>query len=136
MNTVKPQRILIADDNPIMRETLAQWLRAQAHEVIAADTGKRAFLALRDWSHPISWLYTRVVLPGLIDGWILADQYHEVHGNRVVILAGAEQRISSRGDLVLKQPTAVTVFNAIHQALVAAETATFTTDAVETSRAA
>ena len=26
MTTVKPQRILIADDNPIMRETLAQWL--------------------------------------------------------------------------------------------------------------
>lgn len=136
MSTVKPQRILIADDNPIMRETLAQWLRAQAHEVITADTGERAFLALRDWSHPISWLYTRAVLPGLVDGWILADQYHEVHGNRAVILAGAEQRISSRGDLVLKQPTAGAVFNAIHQALVAAETVTFTTDVAEANRAA
>ena len=136
MSAVKPQRILIADDNPIMRETLAQWLSAQAHEVITADTGERAFLALRDWSHPIGWLYTRAVLPGLVDGWILADQYHEVHENRVVILAGAEQRISSRGDLVLKQPTAVAVFNAIQQALVAAETATFTTDAAEASRAA
>ena len=92
MSAVKPQRILIADDNPIMRETLAQWLSAQAHEVITADTGERAFLALRDWSHPIGWLYTRAVLPGLVDGWILADQYHEVHENRVVILAGAEQR--------------------------------------------
>ncbi|WP_165820326.1 hypothetical protein [Microvirga sp. KLBC 81] len=136
MSTVKPQRILIADDNPIMRETLAQWLRAQAHEVITADTGERALLALRDWSHPIGWLYTRAVLPGLVDGSILADQYHEMHGNRAVILAGAEQRISSRGDLVLKQPTAVAVFNAIHQAFVAAETATFTTDPAEANRAA
>jgi DNA-binding NtrC family response regulator len=136
MSMVKPQRILIADDNPIMRETLAQWLRAQAHEVITADKGERAFLALRDWSHPIGWLYTRAVLPGLVDGWILADEYHDMHGNRPVILAGAEQRISSRGDLVLKQPTAVTVFNAIHQAHVAAETGTFTTDAAKANRAA
>ena len=136
MSAVKPQRILIADDNPIMRETIAQWLRAQAHEVITANTGERAFLALRDWSHPIGWLYTRAVLPGLVDGWILADQYHEVRENRAVILAGAEQRVSSRGDLVLKQPTAVAVFNAIHQALVAAKTATFTMDAAEANWAA
>jgi DNA-binding NtrC family response regulator len=136
MSTIKPQRILIADDNPIMRETLAQWLRVQAHEVITADTGERAFLALRDWSHPVGWLYTRAVLPGLVDGWILADQYHEVHENRAVILAGAEQRMSPRGDLVLKQPTVVAVFNAIHQALAAAEAATFTPDAAEASRAA
>ena len=136
MSTIKPHRILIADNNPIMRETLAQWLRAQAHEAITADTGERAFLALRDWSHPIDWLYTRAVLPGLIDGWILADQYHDRHGNRPVILAGAEQRVSSRGDLVLKQPTPVAVFNAIRRALMSAETTTFTTDAAETSRAA
>ena len=136
MSAVKPQRILIADDNPIMRETLAQCLRTQAYEVITADTGERAFLALRDWSHPIGWLYTRAVLPGLVDGWILADEYHDMHGNRPVILAGAEQRISSRGDLVLKQPTVVAVVNAIHQVLVAMEKATFTTDAAEASRAA
>ena len=136
MSTAKPQRILIADDNPIMRETLAQWLRAQAHEVFTADTGEKAFLALRDWSHRIGWLYTRAVLPGLVDGWILADEYHDMHGNRPVILAGAEQRISSRGDRVLKQPTAVAVFDAIHRALVAAETVAFTTDIAEANRAA
>ena len=136
MSTVKPQRILIADDNPIVRETVAQWLRAQGHEAITADTGESAFLALRDWSHPIGWLYTRAVLPGLVDGWILADEYHDMHRDRAVILAGAEQRVSSRGDLVLKQPTPVGVFNAIRQVLMAAETATFTADAAEACRAA
>ena len=136
MSTVNRHRILIADDNPIVRETVAQWLRSQGHEAITADTGERAFLALRDWSHPIGWLYTRAVLPGLVDGWILADEYHDTHRDRAVILAGAEQRVSSRGDLVLKRPTPVAVFNAIRQALVAAETTTFTTDAAEASRAA
>ena len=65
MTTVKRQRILIADDNPIMRETLAQWLRAQAHEVITADTGERAFLALRDWStHRLAVHACRAARPG------------------------------------------------------------------------
>jgi DNA-binding NtrC family response regulator len=136
MSMVKPQRILIADDNPIVRETVAQWLRAQGHEAITADTGESAFLALRDWSHPIGWLYTRAVLPGLVDGWILADEYHGMHRDRSVILAGAEQRVSSRGDLVLKQPTPVGIFNAIRQVLVAGEAATFTADAAEVCRAA
>ena len=131
MSMVKPQRILIADDNPIVRETVAQWLRAQGHEAITADTGEKAFLALRDWSHPIDWLYTRAVLPGLVDGWILADEYHDMHRDRAVILAGAEQRVSSRGDLILKQPTPIRVFNAIRQSLMAAETATFTADKAE-----
>jgi DNA-binding NtrC family response regulator len=136
MSMVKPQRILIADDNPIVRETVAQWLRAQGHEAITADTGESAFLALRDWSHPIGWLYTRAVLPGLVDGWILADEYHVMHRDRSVILAGAEQRVSSRGDLVLKQPTPVGIFNTIRQVLVAGEAATFTADAAEVRRAA
>jgi DNA-binding NtrC family response regulator len=136
MSTSRQQRILIADDNSIVRETVAQWLRAQGHEAITANTGENAFLALRDWSHPIGWLYTRAVLPGLVDGWILADEYHDIHRDRAVILAGAEQRVSSRGDLVLKRPTPVGIFNAIRQSLMAAETATFTADAAGACRAA
>lgn len=136
MTIAKPQRILIADNNPIMRETLAQWLRAQAHDVITASTGESALMVLRDWSRPVGWLYTRAVLPGLVDGWILADQYHDLHEDRPVILAGAEQRISSWGDRVLMRPTPAAVFNAIHLVLVAAETTSVTPDGAEASRAA
>ncbi|EIM29439.1 response regulator [Microvirga lotononidis] len=131
-----PQRILIADDNPIMRETLAQWLRAQAHDVITASRGESALAALRDWSRPVGWLYTRAVLPGLVDGWILADQYHDLHENRPVILAGAEQRISSRGDRVLMRPTPAAIFNALRLVLTAAETTSVTPNGAEASRAA
>ncbi|WP_114944869.1 response regulator [Microvirga calopogonii] len=125
MSTVKPHRILIADNTPITRETVAQRLRAQGHEVITVDTGEKVLLALRDWSRPIGWLYTRAALSGLVDGWILADEYHDMHKDRAVILAGSEQRVSARGDLVLKQPTPVEVCHAIHQALVAEEATAF-----------
>jgi CheY-like chemotaxis protein len=53
MSNVNPQRILIADDNPTFRETLAQCLRARGHDVIVAETGERAFLALCNRSRPI-----------------------------------------------------------------------------------
>jgi DNA-binding NtrC family response regulator len=117
MTTIRQQRILVADDNPIFRGTLAQSLRAQGHEVITPDTAVNAFLTLRDQSRPVGWLYARVILSGLIDGWILADAYHEVHKDRAVVLSGAEARISAQGDIVLKQPTPAAAFKAICDAL-------------------
>jgi hypothetical protein len=79
MSTVQ-QQLLIADDNPIVGETFAQWLRGEGHDVIAAETGTRAFLVLRDFSQAINRLYARAALPGLIDGWILADAYQDRQG--------------------------------------------------------
>ena len=117
MNIVKPQRILVVDDNVIIRETLAQWLRREGHDVITAETGTRAFLVLRDFSRTIDWLYTRAALPGLIDGWILADAYHDRRADRRVILAGAAAGVSSQGDIVLNQPTPKVVFDALRRAL-------------------
>ncbi|MBO1909329.1 response regulator [Microvirga sp. 3-52] len=117
MSIGTPQRILIADDNPDFRKKLAHCLRAQGHNVITAETGERAFMVLRDWGHPIDWLYTRASLPGLIDGWILADEYHEMHQNRAVIISTSEARVSSRGDIVLKQPILPTAFEAIIDAV-------------------
>ncbi|MBZ6079033.1 hypothetical protein [Microvirga puerhi] len=136
MSMVEPQRILIADNNPIMCEAVARWLRAQGHEVITMDTGEKALLALRDWNRPIGWLYTRAALPGLVDGWILADEYHDMHKGRVVILAGSEQRVSARGDLVLKQPAPVEVCHAIRQALAAERATAFVAAQVEMRQAA
>ena len=117
MSATRSQRILIADNNPDVREKLARCLRARGHDVIAAATGERAFLALRDWSRPIAWLYTRAALPGLIDGWILADEYHETHRNRTVVISGSVARISPRGDVVLNQPVPPAAFEAILGAL-------------------
>jgi CheY-like chemotaxis protein len=116
MTTTRPQRILIGDDNPIVRKTLSQSLRAEGREVITAETGTRAFLVLRDFSQAIDRQYARAALPGLIDGWILADIYQDRHADRSVILAGAKAGLSSQGDIVLDQPKTRAVFNALRQA--------------------
>lgn len=113
MSASKHELILVVDDNSIFRETLADRLRASGHEVLVAETGEQAFLTLRDRSHSIGWLYTRAVLPGLIDGWILADEYHDTHANRAVVLASAKARSSRRGDIVLRRPSLAAAFQTI-----------------------
>jgi hypothetical protein len=85
--------------------------------VISVDTGERAFLALRDWSRPVDWLYTRANLPGLIDGWILADEYHDRHPTRALVVAAIEARSSRQGDLILKQPALSSVLDGVRHAI-------------------
>jgi CheY-like chemotaxis protein len=136
MTTFRPQRILIADDNPIVRETLAQWLRSEGHEVVTAETGPQAFLVLCDFGQAVDWLYARAALPGLIDGCILADAYHDRHKHRPVILAGTKSGMSSQGDLVLDRPTPAAVFDALRRALASGKAATFVAVPTDARKAA
>lgn len=110
------EHILVVDGNPMFRETLAHRLRAMGYDIIVAETGERALLILRDWSRPIGWLYTRAELPGLVDGWILSDEYHRTHAGRAVVVAGSAAR-QCPCHTVLKEPTPALVSDAIRQAM-------------------
>jgi len=116
MTAGKQDQILLVDDNHIFREALAERMRAAGHQVITADTGERAFWSVRSRERTIGWLYTRAALPRLIDGWILADAYHEVHARRPVVVSAAETRRSEK-DIILKQPTPAAVMNALLSAM-------------------
>ena len=111
---------MVVDDNPIFRENTRATAAILGCDVITAETGVRAFLILRDWSRPVGWLYTRAALPGLIAGWILADEHHDTYKNRKVILSGSDARVSSQGDPVLGQPTPAAVLKALCHTLVTA----------------
>ena len=138
MSTSEVERILVVDDNHIFRETLAQRLRDAGYQVTTAETSERAFFALRDWGTPIDWLYTRASLPSLIDGWILADEYHDHRRDRAVIIAGSESRMSRQGDIILKQPSVTAVLDTLRHTIEAAraKTALADADAVHQRRAA
>jgi DNA-binding NarL/FixJ family response regulator len=107
------KRILIADPDAAFRERLAQYLRAHGFEVLTAATGESAFHLLRDWYHPVGWLYTRADLPGLIDGWILADEYHDRYPDRAAVIAASREDISAKGHVVLDEPSPVAALEAI-----------------------
>jgi CheY-like chemotaxis protein len=112
MSRGQQECILLVDNNQVFREALAQRLRAAGHEVVAEDTGERAFPLVRNWNRSIGWLYARAALPRLVDGWILADAYHEVHARRPVVIAAAEAR-ASECDIVLAQPSPGAVAKAL-----------------------
>ena len=137
MSMSEHERILVVDDNHIFREALAQRLRDAGYQVTTAETGERAFLALRDWNRPIGWLYTRATLPRLIDGWILADEYHDSHAGRAVIIAAPEARTSRQGDIILQQPSLTTVLDTLRHVIESDhKVAALLTDVSEHQRAA
>jgi CheY-like chemotaxis protein len=109
MNTTEQERILIVDTNPLFLERLALELRARNFDVVVTESAAQAFQVLRDWHRPIDWLFSRAILAGLIDGWILADEYHDSHTNRAAVIAASEARVSAQGHIVLKDPPVTAV---------------------------
>jgi CheY-like chemotaxis protein len=119
-------RILVVDTDQAFRESLAQELRAEGYEVMTAETGRRGFALLRDRRNPIGWLCTRAVLESLIDGRVLADEYHSTHPERPVIIATSDARSSASGDLVLEDPTPSAVADTVRRAIGAKQSAVLT----------
>jgi CheY-like chemotaxis protein len=113
MNTSEQERILIVDTNPLFLERLALDLRARNFDVVAAGSGVQAFHVLRDWDHPVDWLFSRATLPGLIDGWILADEYHDSHPSRSAVIAAPQAKVSAQGHIVLKDPSPAGVLDSM-----------------------
>lgn len=115
MNTKEQERILIVDTNPLFLEKLALELRARNFDVVAAASGAQAFDALRNWDYPIDWLFSRATLPGLIDGWILADEYHDTHPDRPAVIAASCAKVSAQGHISLKDPSPTVVLDTMRR---------------------
>ncbi len=114
-------RILVVDTDRAFRESLAQRLAENGYEVLIAETGQRAFIFLRDRFSPIEWLFSRADLDSLIDGWILADEYHATHPTRPVFIATDDVRFPTSADIVLKNPTPSMVASLIRRTIKAAQ---------------
>jgi CheY-like chemotaxis protein len=82
--------VLVVENDPITRELLENILRAAGCRVLAVPTGNAGLLSLCQQQAQIGWLVTRVRLPGLVDGWLLADEYHRHNPDRPVVLWSEE----------------------------------------------
>jgi CheY-like chemotaxis protein len=85
-----PNAVLVVDDDPIAGELFANLLRTGGFQVVSAATGSTGLLTLCNYQSAVGWLVAKVKLPGLIDGWMLADEYHRHHGDRPAILLSDE----------------------------------------------
>ena len=115
----KPTRVLIVDQNPMSRQLTAEYLQAAGYDVVSVATGERALVLLREWPRRTDWLCTVVELPGLVDGWILADEYHQTHPSRPVIYAdgkSVERRTKPHAIFLQGLVSPMAVLRALRQA--------------------
>ena len=85
----KPTTILVVEDEAIVRNLLVEELQDVGYDVIAVDAGEPALAILQDRQHEIDWLFTDIRLPGVIDGWRVADEFRLTHPFRPVVYATA-----------------------------------------------
>jgi CheY-like chemotaxis protein len=84
-----PTTILVVEDEAIVRDLLVAELQDAGYQVLGADTGEKALSVLRDDNQNIDWLFTDIRLPGVIDGWRVADEFRLTHPFRPVVYATA-----------------------------------------------
>jgi CheY-like chemotaxis protein len=113
--------VLVVEDEALSRELLTQLLRAAGFEVMAPASGETALLSLCHRGEAIDWLVSKLRLPGLVCGGILADEYREHHPDRpVLLLAPLPDRALRSVEPVIWVPPAapmrvLEVLQALHQ---------------------
>jgi two-component system, OmpR family, response regulator len=84
-----PTTILVVEDEAVVRDLLVAELQDVGYKVIAVDAGEPALAILQDSKDDIDWLFTDIRLPGVIDGWRVADEFRLTHPFRPVVYATA-----------------------------------------------
>lgn len=96
--TLAKRCVLIVEDEPIAREILADLLKMAGYEVVSAHSGEQALLTLVRERGRIDCLFTPVELPGLVDGWMVADEFRGADSGLPIVFAScAETPEAHRG---------------------------------------
>lgn len=94
MNKARDTRVLLVEDEPIIRELMAELLEDAGFDVTATCTGDEAAILLAEQCFAV--LLTDITMPGQIDGIGLAKHAREAHpGLPVIFVSGrpdSEQR--------------------------------------------
>src|SRR3712207_5029679 len=102
-----PTTILVVEDEPLVRDLLVTELEEVGYKVVAVDAGEEALAILQDRKQQIDWLFTDIRLPGVIDGWRVADEFRLTHPFRPVVYATAyapEQPRQLQGSYFFRKP--------------------------------
>jgi CheY-like chemotaxis protein len=89
-----PRRILIVEDEPLVRMTLAESLRDAGFSVVEATNAEEA-LAYIAAASPVDLVLSDVHMPGPLDGVVLARQLKTTHPRLPVILTSGDLRSSN-----------------------------------------
>jgi CheY-like chemotaxis protein len=99
--------VLIVEDNYVLLDVLTAVGERNGVKVVAASSGEDALTILRRRGSEIACLLTDINLPGLIDGWTVAEAYRALHPDRPVVYASAAEpdgRNAVPGSVFLRKP--------------------------------
>jgi len=102
---VSAVRILLVEDDPLIREFVVEALREEGYHVVHAANGEEALA----WCgrRVVDLLITDVKLPGSVDGWQIAERCREHDPGLPVIYATGFSPVAPRpvpGSLMLQKP--------------------------------
>jgi CheY-like chemotaxis protein len=98
-------RILLVEDDPLVRELVVEALRDEGYQVIHAATGEEALTWCKRRVADV--LVTDIKLRGRVDGWQIAERCREHDPELPVIYATAFSPVAARpvpGSLSLRKP--------------------------------
>ena len=99
-------RILVVEGEPIASGILSDLLRMAGYEAVCAGTGEQALLTLMRERGRIDAVFTEVELPGLVDGWMVAEEFRSTRPAGPIVFAarpGSEAQIGA-GSAVVASP--------------------------------
>lgn len=100
-------QVLIVEDNYVLLDVLTTVCEQNGLSVVAASSGEDALTILRQRGDAIECLLTDINLPGLIDGWTVADAYRALQPDRLVVYASAAEPVERNavaGSFFLRKP--------------------------------
>jgi CheY-like chemotaxis protein len=101
MTRSAPDRVLVVDDEPSIRELVADMLAVQGYEVLEASNGEEALALALVWRPDLILLDMRMPV---MDGWQFAEQYREQPGRHApIVVMTAELNVQKCRDEVRAQ---------------------------------
>jgi two-component system OmpR family response regulator len=95
-NVSDKPRVLVVEDEPIAREILGDLLKMAGYEVLSVHSGEQALLTLMQERGRIHCLYTAIELPGLVDGWMLADEFRVTDAALPIVFSATSKPAKGR----------------------------------------
>jgi CheY-like chemotaxis protein len=97
---------VVVEDEWLVRIELADVLTDAGWRVLEAATGEAALEFLQE-NKRIDLLVTDIRLPGMVNGWDIAERYHEVYSGIVVVYCSGNPPDEARqvkGSVFLSKP--------------------------------
>jgi CheY-like chemotaxis protein len=82
--------VLVVEDDPLIRLTLSDYLQDHGFKVLEAGTGDEALAVIAAPAFAVDLIFTDVMMPGLTDGFALAEWMAENQPDIPVIITSGD----------------------------------------------